>query len=69
MIMDNIISRYLNDQKLGALEHGMRTNAKTPVMATPAAVVAALLGKKVVGAAAAGATGIAAAYSFGRVVN
>lgn len=66
--MSTRISDFVNDQNLGGLTGGVRREA-TPVMATPAAVVAALLGKKVVGAAAAGVTGVGVAYTVGRVVN
>lgn len=63
------IESFMNDQELGGLDKGFRATEQGPVMATPAAVVAALLGAKVVGAAAAGVTGVGVAYTVGRVVN
>ncbi|WGH82159.1 hypothetical protein QDX25_03055 [Auritidibacter ignavus] len=66
--MSTRVADFVNSQDLGELKSGFRREA-SPVMATPAAVVGALLGKKVVGAAAAGVTGVGAAYTVGRVVN
>ncbi|GAA1176055.1 MULTISPECIES: hypothetical protein [Nesterenkonia] len=66
--MSENIAAFMNEQELGSLTEGFRREG-TPVMATPAAVVAALAGKKVVGAAAAGVTGVGVAYTVGRTVN
>lgn len=63
------IVKFMNDQDLGDLSKGFQNSEKSPVMATPAAAIAAVLGWKVVGAAAAGVTGVGAAYVTGRVVN
>lgn len=64
--MEQKIAAFMNDQDLGLLEQGFQEDPQTPVLATPAAVVATCW---YVGGAVAGAAAVTGAYVTGRVVG
>jgi len=66
--MTDIVS-YVNGLDLGAIEEGDAHTEQTPVLATPAAALAAIGGAKAVGAFVGGATLVGGAYALGRAIG
>jgi predicted GNAT superfamily acetyltransferase len=66
--MNDVVS-YVNGLDLGALEEGDLHTEQAPVLATPAAALAAIGGAKVVGAFVGGATLVGGAYALGRAIG
>ncbi|PNE37328.1 MULTISPECIES: hypothetical protein [Streptomyces] len=66
--MTEIVS-FVNGLDLGAIETGEAHSDQAPVLATPAAALAAIGGAKAVGAFVGGATVVGGAYALGRAVG
>jgi hypothetical protein len=66
--MTEIVS-FVNGLDLGTIEVADTRTDQTPVLATPAAALAAIGGAKAVGAFAGGATLVGGAYALGRAVG
>ncbi|MFE3329561.1 hypothetical protein [Streptomyces sp. NPDC059176] len=63
------IVTFVNGLDLGAIEAGDAHTDRTPVLATPAAALAAIGGAKAVGAFVGGATLVGGAYALGRAIG
>ncbi|MHC0432930.1 hypothetical protein ACX6XY_22550 [Streptomyces sp. O3] len=66
--MNEIVS-FVNDLDLGTIEAADANTDQAPVLATPAAALAAIGGAKAVGAFAGGATLVGGAYALGRAIG
>ncbi|MCL7381356.1 hypothetical protein ACWC0A_33695 [Streptomyces scopuliridis] len=67
--MVEIVSYFNEKLDLGAIDQGESNSEQAPVLATPAAALAAIGGAKVVGAFVGGATLVGGAYALGKAVG
>ncbi|MFF4102530.1 hypothetical protein [Streptomyces sp. NPDC001903] len=63
------IVTFVNNLDLGTIQAGETHTDQAPVLATPAAALAAIGGAKAVGAFVGGATVVGGAYALGRAIG